>query len=76
MQAHAELVLNGLNVGSFSVPHVTMAKLLFRAVVVAASRLNRPTQNTLFSVHNSVLFQILCLMYSVSPCLCLVSFHC
>lgn len=64
MQAHTEVVLDGLNVGLFSASHGTMAKLLFRAVVVAASRLNRPMQDTLFSVDSSVLFQISCLISS------------
>lgn len=74
MEAHTEVVLDGLNVWSFSVSHVRMAKLLFRAVAVAASRLNKPMQDTLFSVDSSVRFLILCLMYSIS--LCFVSSHC
>lgn len=45
MQAHAGVVLDGLNVGLFSVSYGTMAKLSFRAVVVAASRLYKPMQD-------------------------------
>lgn len=39
MEACTEVVSDGLNVGLFSVSRETMAKLLFWAVVVAASRL-------------------------------------
>lgn len=62
MQAHTEVVLDGFNIGLLSVSHGTVAKLFFRVVVVAASRLNKPMQDTLFSVDNSVLFQNLCLI--------------
>lgn len=68
MRAQTEVVLDGLNVGLFSVSHGTMAKLLIRAVVVAASRLYKQMQDNLFqfwvSVDSSVFFQVSCLIAS------------
>lgn len=82
IQAHTEVVLDGLNVGLVFVPPGTVVKLLFRAVVVAASRLYKLMQGNLLklwiSLDSSVLFQISCLTFSAQwrLCLYLVSYHC
>lgn len=76
MQAHTEVVLDGLNVGLFSVSHGTMAKFLFRPVAVAASRLNRSIY-FIFSRQFCPLSNFLpYLLYSIGLCLFLVSFRC
>jgi len=68
MQAHTEVVLDGLSVGLFSVSHGIMAKVLFRVVVVAASRLHKPMKDNLcqfwVAVDSSVIFQVSCLTSS------------